>query len=203
MNVFILSTGRCGSMTFARACAEITNFTSAHESRSRTYGDERFAYPDRHIESDNRLSWFLGDLERLYGDRAFYVHLIRNKEEVCASYRRRWSYHSSIIRAFCHGIVMFNPAYMTPEIQDRMIGFYYDTVNTNIRHFLKDKSRQMTIHLEQVNEQFPEFWKAIDAEGDLQAALAVLQMRHNATPHEEMDSKSREKGGFLRRLIKF
>ena len=34
MNVFILNTGRCGSRTFARACAHITNYTSAHESRS-------------------------------------------------------------------------------------------------------------------------------------------------------------------------
>ena len=64
MNVFILSTGRSGSQTFARACAHVSNYTSAHESRSGLLGDAHFDYPDNHIESDNRLSWMLGRLDR-------------------------------------------------------------------------------------------------------------------------------------------
>jgi hypothetical protein len=35
MRVFVLNTGRCGSLTFTRACqASISNYTAAHESRS-------------------------------------------------------------------------------------------------------------------------------------------------------------------------
>ena len=49
MNVFVLNTGRCGSMTFVEACRPITNFSSAHESRCAKLGAERFAYPDNHI----------------------------------------------------------------------------------------------------------------------------------------------------------
>ena len=56
MNVFVLCTGRCGSTTFACACRHIENYTAAHESRSHLAGPERFAYPEDHIEVDNRLS---------------------------------------------------------------------------------------------------------------------------------------------------
>lgn len=86
MNVFILNAGRSGSKTFARACDHITNFTSAHESRSGLLGEGHFAYPDNHIESDNRLAWLLGRLDRKYGDRAFYVHLTRDVGPVAASW---------------------------------------------------------------------------------------------------------------------
>src|ERR1051326_4527845 len=88
MNVFVLSTGRCGSQTFAKACRHMTNFFATHESNSpvlhagvlQPYLSLRL--PDQHIEVDNRLSWFLGTLEKQYGDNAYYVHLLRRREEV-------------------------------------------------------------------------------------------------------------------------
>ncbi|MHC4834220.1 MAG: hypothetical protein ACYTFH_10095, partial [Planctomycetota bacterium] len=60
MNVFILSTGRAGSMSFERACSHITNYSAGHETRSGFLGQRRFDYPQNHIESDNRLAWLLG-----------------------------------------------------------------------------------------------------------------------------------------------
>ena len=49
------------------------NFTAAHESRKSLVGGARLAYPDRHIEADNRLSWILGRLGRAFpDDRTFY-----------------------------------------------------------------------------------------------------------------------------------
>jgi len=89
MNVFVLNTGRCGSTTFARACRHISNFSSAHESRTYLFGEERLAYPSNHIEVDNRLSWLLGRLDRKYGDRAVYVHLKRNIHDTAASFVAR------------------------------------------------------------------------------------------------------------------
>lgn len=68
MNIFILSTGRCGSTTFIQSCQHITNFSSAHESNIHKIGTDRIVYPQNHIESDNRLSWFLGRLEEHYKD---------------------------------------------------------------------------------------------------------------------------------------
>lgn len=78
MNVFVLSTGRCGSTTFVKACEHITNFSAAHESRTGLLGAARLDYAGNHIEADNRLSWLLGRLDRTYGNAAFYVHLRRD-----------------------------------------------------------------------------------------------------------------------------
>jgi hypothetical protein len=65
MNVFVLTTGRSGSLTFAEACRRITNYTTGHETRVGRVGPERLAYPDRHIEVDHRLAWFLGRMDGL------------------------------------------------------------------------------------------------------------------------------------------
>lgn len=45
MNVFVLCTGRCGSVTFVEACKHVTNYTSAHESRAGIAGPGRVQYP--------------------------------------------------------------------------------------------------------------------------------------------------------------
>ncbi|MFM8634352.1 MAG: hypothetical protein ACKOEX_06015, partial [Planctomycetia bacterium] len=70
-HVFVLCTGRCGSVTFAKACGHFRNYSTGHET-NRAPGPARLAYPDGHIEIDNRLAWFLGGLEERYGDDALY-----------------------------------------------------------------------------------------------------------------------------------
>jgi hypothetical protein len=88
--VFILCAGRTGSTTIIRAFEHAANFTAGHESRAdRIIG--RCEYPDQHIEADNRLSWFLGTLERLYGDEPLYVHLTRDRQAVVESHLARWN----------------------------------------------------------------------------------------------------------------
>ena len=57
---------------------------------------------------------------------------------------------------------------------------YCDTVEANIRLFLRDKKNWMEFRLEEGRERFPEFWRRIGAEGDLHAALAEFDVRHNA-----------------------
>jgi len=39
----------------------------------------------------------------------------------------------------------------------------------------------MAVHLETVEQDFARFWQAIDAEGDLQAALAEWRVKYNAS----------------------
>ncbi len=175
MNVFVLSTGRCGSTTFERACSHITNYTAGHESRAGALGAERFRYPERHIESDNRLSWVLGRLDRAYGDRAFYVHLTREEGLVARSWARRA--HAGIMSAYRHAILWHCP----PQAQAMDVARdYVDTVGENIRLFLRDKRNRMDFRLEYAREDFTEFWRRIGAEGDLQAALAEFDVTHNA-----------------------
>jgi hypothetical protein len=175
VNVFILSAGRSGSETFARACAHMTNYTSAHESRSGLLGEAHFDYPDSHVESDNRLAWLLGRLDQRFGDRAFYVHLTRETARVAESWARRS--HTGMMNAYRHAILWHCPKDATPL---EVALDYCDTVEENIRLFLRDKSHWMPLRLEEGRERFPEFWRRIGAEGDLEAALAEFDIRHNA-----------------------
>jgi hypothetical protein len=177
MNVFILNAGRCGSTTFIQACRHIRNYSAGHESRLRLTGADRFAYPDRHIEADNRLSWLLGRLDRTYGDTAFYVHLSRARGPAAASFARRSDF--GIMKAYREGILLLEEDHLAAEA---LALDYLDTVEANIALFLRDKPRQMPFRLECARQDFTTFWQRIGAEGDLEQALAEWDTRHNASP---------------------
>lgn len=174
MNVFVLTTGRSGSLTFSEACRHMSNFSAGHETRVGLLGEARLAYPEDHIEVDDRLSWLLGRLEEAYGDEAFYVHLKRNDEDTAASRMRRWN--KPLMRAYRAGILWD----VDPDVDRLEVARDLNhTVNTNIGLFLRDKSQQMVIEIETATETFPTFWQRIGAEGDLDAALAEFQRRHH------------------------
>jgi len=176
MNVFVLNSGRCGSTTWIRACRHITNYSAGHESRSHLVGPQRLAYPPNHIEADNRLSWLLGRLDAAYGPRAFYVHLRRDPQATAKSFARRR--HFGILRAYAEGILLGADPRTDPMA---LAGDYLETVEANIRLFLRDKPKVMEARLERLEEDFRAFWQAIGAQGDLQGALAELRVRHNAS----------------------
>ncbi len=176
MNIFILNSGRCGSSSFIKVCQHISNYSAAHESRSHLTGSARIIYPDNHIEADNRLSWLLGRLDQQYGDAAFYVHLIRDSSATASSFEKRSQF--GIMRAYREGILL-NAA---KKITDREIALdYLDTVDANIQCFLKDKSRKLTMRLENIQDDFREFWQQIGAQGNLTEALNGWQIHHNAS----------------------
>lgn len=178
MNIFILNSGRCGSTTWIKACQHINNYTAAHESRVHLLGKDRTAYPPRHIEADNRLSWFLGRLEQEYGDNAFYVHLSRDRQDTASSFSRREGF--GIMQAYRDGILM-NPA---ETISAHKLALdYLDTIETNISMFLKDKSRKMAVSLELAKTDFPVFWRSVGAEGSLEKALLEFDVRYNSSNH--------------------
>lgn len=167
MNVFVLSTGRAGTHTFARACQHLTNFSCSHESRWGRLGRERLDYPPRHIEVDNRLAWYLGRLHRRFGDDAFYVHMIRDRQEVADSFINRRMKRLSIVRAYAYGLVV-------RDRTDRAVATdLWDTVTANIRLFLEERPRTMEIRLAEAQDRFPEFLDRVGAEGDLDAAVAA------------------------------
>lgn len=208
MRVFVLTTGRSGSVTFARACGHLTNFTSGHETGWPTTPDaeptERLTYADRHIEVDNRLVWLMGPLHRRYPD-AVYVHLTRDPEAVAASFAARWTGDpppagdSMLARARrkmnlaprpgVSAMAMFAypmlgrsrawPATRRLDIARMMV----DTVNGNIGEFLANKPH-MTIDLANAADVFPRFCAWVDAEGDLDAAAAEFSTLHNARRRE-------------------
>ncbi len=174
MNVFVLSTGRCGSLSFEKACSHISNFTAAHESQARILGEAHFHYPENHIEIDNRLSWFLGRLDKVYGGSAFYVHLLRDEDKVAESYKKRFG--SGIIRGYAKGMMMGRHR---RDVAKELCVDYCKTVNANIELFLKDKPHQMNFELENAKPRFREFWNKIEAEGDFDTAVTEWDVSHN------------------------
>ena len=184
MNVFVLSTGRCGSTTFARACGHIENYSAAHESRiSHVHG--RVDYPDNHIEVDNHLSWFLGPLDEQYGDDAFYVHLQRDLEETARSRMRREAQKvdPGLMWAYGQRLIWENDE---AELID-VCRHYCRTVNANIRLFLENKSKTMTVHLESAEEDFRVFWNRIEATGDIDSAVHEWKRRYNETEESKTE----------------
>lgn len=177
MNVFILNTGRCGSMTFIAACRHISNYSAGHETRVQLLGAERLAYPRNHIEADNRLSWQLGRLDAAYGDNAYYVHLARDRARVAASFVRRAEF--GIMKAYREGILLHDDGVQAAA--QAVADDYIDTVEANIACFLKDKRHTMHFRLEHAKEDFAHFWTWIGAAGDREAALAEWDTRHNAS----------------------
>lgn len=190
MRVFILTTGRSGSLTIIRACEHIDNFTSSHESLTNAFGQNRFNYKDNHIEADNRLSWHLGQLNSLFGDKAFYAHLKRNREKVAQSYFKRF-YYGSIMDAFCEGIRMTSPELLSKEERMKACYDYIDTVNSNIECFMSDKTKTMTINLENIDEDFKEFWERIGANGNLENALNEFRVPYNQSSIRKIQLLSR------------
>jgi predicted protein tyrosine phosphatase len=183
-NVFVLCTGRCGSQTFSRACEHFTNYTAGHETRSRMLGQDRLAFPDSHIEADNRLSWILGRLEKKFGDDALYVHLTRDASKVAASYDTRWDHRFSLIDGYNRSILM-QSVYNEGAAVDLV-----ETVTANIEAFLANKSHVIKIDIDAPQQEFRRFVEMIGAEGDVEAAVAEFSVRHNQASSPSIVSKN-------------
>lgn len=174
MNVFVLCTGRSGSMTFANACRHATNYTVAHESG--VHNGYSLKYADQHIEVDNRLAWFPGRLSKDY-PAAYYVHLLRNRDDVARSFARRGAcQRTKLLHGFMHAVKQGVQGDLLAEAKELV-----DTVNANIRAFLENRPHA-TIQIEDPAEPFARMWNDIGAEGNLDAAIRALGERHNRGP---------------------
>jgi hypothetical protein len=180
-NVFVLSPGRSGSKTFVEACLHLSNYSAAHESLSSKIGGERFAYPINHIEADNRLTWFTGELAKRFTEDVLYINLIRDFQATVDSFHHRLKnsqYRASIMNAFAHGILE-KPRDWREDQEHDLARFYVETVQSNIELFLKERPHHI-VHLEDGGKTFDEFLRIIDAKGDLDAARATWLKVHNA-----------------------
>ena len=174
-NVFILCTGRCGSTSFVKACSHFYNYTAGHETRSHMIGNKRLMYPKNHIECDNRLSWLLGRLDQDFGNNPFYVHLTRNISDTATSFAKR---KGGIMSAYQgSGIIMG-----CKELDQLKIAKdYIHTANANIEQFLINKSNKMNIKLEDIANDFTEFYERINADGDIEKSLKEFEFNHNSS----------------------
>ena len=153
-----------------------------HESRGGKLGEERFAYPQFHIEADNRLCWFLGPLSDRFSEKeVLYVHLKRDFETTVDSFLHRLqnsTYRSSIINAFAHGVLM-KPGDWTPEEEIEVVRLFVSTIHSNIELFLAARN-SITVELEDGGSSFDLFLDEISAEGDLAMTRNTWQKIHNA-----------------------
>lgn len=154
-----------------------TNFTAGHETRTHMIGQARFDYPSWHIEADNRLAWLLGRLDRRFGQKAFYIHLLRNPDAVAASFVQRAD--KGIMLAYRSEILM-RAQKLSKETP--MLDFAHDyisTVTENIEFFLRDKPGKLTLNIEDMQADIGNFWNMIGAEGDITLASEEFKINHN------------------------
>lgn len=173
--VLVLCPGRSGSTTWARACGHATNWTSGHETRARNWR-HRLDYPTGHIEVDHRLSWFLGTIaRRIDHDSTLYVHLTRDPQRVAESWSVRRNRGGQ--QRTWESVVLYEPRGMPPADAARLM---VETVNDNIDLFLAGRPHVIRVAIEDPHGPFDDMWERIQAEGDLAAAHAELDVRHNA-----------------------
>jgi len=184
-------------MSISRACKDLENFSSGHETRISKLGVERLNFPSNHIEADNRLSWFLGRLDAKYGNDAFYVHMTRDPIETAKSYNRRWYHVGSIVRSYTEGILTKPLQLVSSNDLLKYSEDYCTTVNENIVHFLKDKDKKCVIRLENLESDFLKFWDLIEAKGNKSKALEALNQKHNKSRTSNSDFRFRLKLFFM------
>jgi hypothetical protein len=82
------------------------------------------------------------------------------------------------MRAYEQEILLGSPSGLDARV---IAEDYLDTAEANIEMFMRGKSQTMRFDLEDAREDFPRFWQAIGAEGDMAAALAEFEVLHNAS----------------------
>lgn len=169
MRVFVLGTGRCGTVTFSKACTLIKNFSSSHESKT-SFSRKKFGcfeYPENHIEIDPRLSYHYPILKKKYPEAIFF-HLKRNREECVVSLSKRKSLSNYSI--FHYG--WFDGDYR------RAAEMYYDNTTLMLENYIyHDK----TLLLYNIKEDFIKFCKIIKANCEQEKAGVILEKKFNKT----------------------
>lgn len=170
MRVFVVGTGRCGTVSFSVACRYITNYTSGHETIS-----HELVYPDQHIEVNPHFHARLHTLIHKYPD-ARWVHLIRKRDTCVES-----------LASMDDGEVMMSLGRLYPSIypaHDALTiasSFYHD-INLRINRALCamiSPDRRMAMHLETIKYQWQSFWHWIQAKGNYDESLASWDTPHN------------------------
>jgi len=179
VRVFVTGTGRCGSVTCAKACGHISNYTAAHETHWGRCQVPEVVHPDRHIEVAPQLVLWIPWLRKLYPD-SHWVHLIRGDQLGCCeslATRCRASME-------CFSIQWFG----LRGDPDAAASCFYDAINDLCAALMPTDRTE--ILLEDPEPGWRQFWQAIGAEGNLEAALATWRTKHNArSPGERCDAR--------------
>lgn len=177
INVFVISTGRTATTAFAKAASHLTGFTADHESRAMQPFVSRLNYPSNHIEADNRLLFFLPQLEERFGDDAYYVLLKRDHALIAKSYAKRWQLTVSVVRAWTHGIRMI-PRVRGEDVEACCLEFV-DYAESTLDLFLKRQKNVMQFNITDARNEFIRFSQWIGVNEAPESALEEWGQRHN------------------------
>lgn len=170
MNVFVIGTGRCGTLTFSKASKFFEGFTAAHESKTK---NNNLVYMDNHIESDPHLFWHLPNLIRQY-PKAIYVHLVREKTACVKSLSKRPSlYNYAAISE------------MTSKAQTdlkKIASKYYDFINGFIENFFVGRKEiYIKMSLPPTEKEWASLHKALGKPKGFKRSFAVWNKKYNAS----------------------
>jgi hypothetical protein len=172
LNVFVTGTGRCGSVSFWRACQHITNYTAFHESPCGL-----LSYPDLHIEVNPQLRYVIEIVARRHPD-AKWVHLVRDREQTAASLARldggNW------LRSFCPFMNTVMPCGDPIERARRVYDIITAQIDASLAASVPAENR-MEVHLSSIGEDWPKFWQWIGAAGDLESSLKSWETPYNTS----------------------
>lgn len=169
MRVFVTGTGRCGSVCFKSACLHMDNYTVGHETWCGL-----MEYPDNHIEINPQFRHALYHLIRKYPD-AYYVHLIRNKEDCVKSLVKL--NNGSVVEAYR----LLYPTIIENDSLEAAAERFWEAENEIIRLQLQLADNRTTLHLETIKDDWRAFWQWIGAEGNYPASLAEWDTPKNTS----------------------
>lgn len=170
MRVFVTGTGRCGTVSFRKACTYATNYKTGHESLCGL-----LEYPDEFIEVNPQLRHCIIYLAKKYPE-AKWVHLIRNPETCIPSLARLNG--GRVMEAYR---ILHNSVMPSLEPIDTAFRYYWcvrDIIDCQLRMTVHPECRK-DMHLESIKEEWPSFWEWIEAKGNLEESLASWDTPNN------------------------
>lgn len=162
--IFVTGTGRCGTMTFAKAAGHATNFGVDFEP-PRTSLD----FPDRRITVAASLHLCLPLLVRYYPD-AKWVHVVREREACIDSLA---TLSNGEMMRWWGWFYLNQPAMPARDAA----AVYYDLTNALIAACVPYR---FTLNLEHARSQWPGCWQFMGCDGDFNASLAEWSTKYNA-----------------------
>lgn len=173
MRIFVTGTGRCGTVTFSKACALCKNFTVGHETKTNTpdwsgHIDD-LEYPDNHIEVSPQLIINIPRLKAKYPD-SLWVYMIRMDRDASAR---------SIINRV--NVYSFSEFWYLNRVAPPLDIAYaiYDVTNSLCAALLYGAFR---FYLEHAKEQWESVIKYMGLDIDFDESLKVWDTKYNATP---------------------
>ncbi len=169
MRVFVVGTGRCGSVTFYQACSHMTNFSSGHETLA-TQKIGCLNYPDDHIECSPPLLLSAPALIKAYPD-AKWIHLVRERESCIKSLEGQVAESLKRFAGQWWLRQKPEPKSAAPVFYDTCIG---------LAEALLPRDRMLVVQMESAYQSWEEVWAFLGAQGNFEASRNEWLKKYNS-----------------------